>query len=168
MFSVASRVPRVTRELAIVRDMSDKPLYHRTYIKEWRNKRGLSLRRLAERLEQTPGGDLMLSHTSIGRIEKIDLLTGDGPKGAAQIVIDEATILLPLSGLIDVEKERARLKKDFDKAAGEGEKIAKKLGNAQFVAKADPEVVEEQRQRLVEIEQMQGKLKQALERLAAI
>lgn len=50
--------------------MSDKPLYARTYIKEWREKRGLSLRRLADRLEQTPGGDLLISHTSIGRIEK--------------------------------------------------------------------------------------------------
>lgn len=49
--------------------MNDKPLFRRTYIREWRKKRGLSLRRLAERLEQTPGGDLMLSHTSIGRIE---------------------------------------------------------------------------------------------------
>lgn len=104
----------------------------------------------------------------LGRIEKIEMLVGDGPKGAAQIVIDEATVLLPLAGLIDVEKERARLKKDLDKAASEGEKIAKKLGNAQFVAKADPEVVEEQRQRLTEIEQMQAKLKLALERLAAI
>jgi transcriptional regulator with XRE-family HTH domain len=53
----------------MVRPMDDKTLYRRTYIKEWRNKRGLSLRRLAERLEQTPGGDLMLSHASIGRIE---------------------------------------------------------------------------------------------------
>ena len=44
--------------------------YKRTYIKEWRAKRGLSLRRLADRLELTPGGDLMISHTSIGRIEK--------------------------------------------------------------------------------------------------
>jgi transcriptional regulator with XRE-family HTH domain len=48
----------------------DKPTYRRTYIKEWRDKRGLSLRRLAERLEETPGGDLLLSHASIGRIEK--------------------------------------------------------------------------------------------------
>lgn len=45
-------------------------VYKKTYIKEWRERRGLSLRRLAERLEQTPGGDLMISHTSIGRIEK--------------------------------------------------------------------------------------------------
>lgn len=49
--------------------MSDKPLFRRTYIREWRKKRGLSLRRLAERLELTPGGELMLTHVSIGRIE---------------------------------------------------------------------------------------------------
>jgi len=50
--------------------MQDAPTYRRTYIKEWRQRRGLSLRRLAERLEQTPGGDLLISHASIGRIEK--------------------------------------------------------------------------------------------------
>lgn len=50
--------------------MSVEHTYRKTYIKEWRHKRGLSLRRLAERLEQTPGGDLLVSHASIGRIEK--------------------------------------------------------------------------------------------------
>lgn len=50
--------------------MSERQTYRRTYIKEWRVKRGLSLRRLAERLEAAPGGDLLISHTSIGRIEK--------------------------------------------------------------------------------------------------
>lgn len=50
--------------------MSEKPVFRRTYIKEWRLKRGLSLRRLADRLEDTPGGDLLISHASIGRIEK--------------------------------------------------------------------------------------------------
>lgn len=50
--------------------MGDEPLYRKTYIKEWREKRGLSLRRLAERMEHSPGGDLLISHTSIGRIEK--------------------------------------------------------------------------------------------------
>lgn len=49
--------------------MTEKPLHKLTYIKEWRTKRGLSLRRLAERLEEAPGGELMLSHASIGRIE---------------------------------------------------------------------------------------------------
>lgn len=50
--------------------MNERPTFRRTYIKEWREKRGLSLRRLADRLEAAPGGDLLISHTSIGRIEK--------------------------------------------------------------------------------------------------
>jgi valyl-tRNA synthetase len=110
-------------------------------------------------------GDLI---RRLARIDRVEFLSGEGPKGAAQIVLDEATILLPLAGVIDVDKERARLKKDLDKAAAEAEKIARKLGNEQFVAKADPEVVEEQRQRLVEIEQTRDKLAQAMARLAAI
>lgn len=43
--------------------------YKRTYIKEWRNKRGLSLRALAARMEAKDGEEL-ISHASIGRIEK--------------------------------------------------------------------------------------------------
>ncbi|MGR9384885.1 helix-turn-helix domain-containing protein [Rhizobium leguminosarum] len=42
--------------------------YNKTYIKEWREYRGLSLRRLADRLE-LDGPDETLSHSSIGRIE---------------------------------------------------------------------------------------------------
>jgi transcriptional regulator with XRE-family HTH domain len=43
--------------------------YKRTYIKEWRLKRGLSLRKLAARIEVRPGEDL-ISFSSLGRIEK--------------------------------------------------------------------------------------------------
>ena len=50
--------------------MSERPNFRRTYIKEWRRAKGLSLRRLAERMEAAPGGDLLISHASIGRIEK--------------------------------------------------------------------------------------------------
>ncbi len=45
-----------------------KPLYRRTYIREWREHRGLSLRQLADRLEHEPAGK-SLSHASLGRIE---------------------------------------------------------------------------------------------------
>ncbi|MDY0874182.1 valine--tRNA ligase [Dongia rigui] len=125
---------------------------------------------LRDAASQTQGriaayGDLI---RRLARIDRVEYLAGEGPKGAAQIVLDEATILLPLAGVIDVEKERARLKKDLDKAAGEADKIARKLGNEQFVAKADPEVVEEQRLRLAEIEQTRDKLAQAMARLATI
>lgn len=41
-----------------------------TYIRAWREKRGLSLRQLAGRLETTPGGEPLISFASLGRIEK--------------------------------------------------------------------------------------------------
>jgi valyl-tRNA synthetase len=104
----------------------------------------------------------------LARADSATLLSGDAPKGAAQIVIDEATILMPLSGVIDVTQETARLRKEYDKAAAEADKLAKKLGNEQFVAKAKPEVVEEQRQRLAEMEQARSKLQLAMDRLAAL
>lgn len=43
--------------------------YGKTFIREWRKYRGLSLRRLADRLELN-GPDETFSHASIGRIEK--------------------------------------------------------------------------------------------------
>jgi valyl-tRNA synthetase len=104
----------------------------------------------------------------LARASSAALLAGEAPKGAAQIVIEEATVLMPLSGVIDVKQETARLKKEFDKAAAEAEKLSKKLGNEQFIAKAKPEVVEEQRQRLAEMEQACSKLQLAMDRLAAL
>jgi valyl-tRNA synthetase len=56
----------------------------------------------------------------------------------------------------------------LDKAKSEAEKIEKKLGNPQFIAKADPDVIDEQRTKLVEVQQTQAKLMQALDRLARI
>jgi valyl-tRNA synthetase len=110
-------------------------------------------------------GDLV---RRLARAEKLDIVSGEGPKGAAQIVLDEATVFLPLAEIIDIAKERARLTKELDKTKGEAEKIEKKLGNPQFIAKADPEVIEEQRGRLADVQQTQAKLNQALERLAKI
>ena len=66
----------------------------------------------------------------------------------AQVVVGEATVVLPLAGVIDVVAERARLSKDRAKAEGEARKVEKKLGNPDFIARAKEEVVEENRERL--------------------
>ena len=55
------------------------------------------------------------------------------PKGSAQAVLDEATVVLPLAGLIESAAERKRLARERDKAAGEARKVAQKLANADFV-----------------------------------
>jgi valyl-tRNA synthetase len=115
------------------------------------------------RLEQF--GDLV---KRLARADKIEIANAEPPKGAAQIVLDEATIFVPLAGVIDIGQERTRLTKERDKAKGEAEKIEKKLGNEQFLAKANPEVVAEQRQRLEEAKLAVAKLTQALDRLTGL
>jgi valyl-tRNA synthetase len=107
----------------------------------------------------------------IRRLARLDTVAVDDatpPNGAVQLVIDEATVMLPLAGVIDVAKERARLSKDIDKLAGEAGKIESKLANAQFVAKAPPEVIEEQRDRLAELRQTVARLASARDRLSAM
>ena len=72
---------------------------------------------------------------------------------------------LPLEGIIDFAAEKTRLSKEIDKLKGEAKKIEAKLGNADFVARAPEEVVEENRERLAESEARREKLEAALEKL---
>ncbi len=106
----------------------------------------------------------------LARLGSLETLTGEAPKGASegavQIVLDEATAILPLAEVIDLDQERARLKREMEKAEGEIVKIDKKLGDQQFLAKAPPEVVETQHERRAETTQLRDKLAAALERLA--
>ncbi len=87
------------------------------------------------------------------------------PKGAAQIVLGEATACLPLGELIDLKAEEARLSKELAKNADEIGRIDKKLGNPNFVAKAAPEVVEAEREKLAELGEARARLETALSRV---
>jgi len=86
--------------------------------------------------------------------------------GAAQLVVDEATLVMPLGGVIDVDKERARLDKEIVRLEGEIARVDKKLGNAEFIAKARPEVVEEQQERRAEWAAARDKTIEARARLS--
>jgi valyl-tRNA synthetase len=103
----------------------------------------------------------------IVRLARLDRVTlaGEVPKGAAQIVLDEATLVLPLAGIIDIAAERARLEREVKKLAGEIAGIDKKLANPAFIAKAPEEVVEEQRERRADAEAASRRLGQAVARL---
>jgi len=81
--------------------MDERQLYRRTYIKEWRQKRGLSLRRLAERLESAPGGELLISHASIGRIEK-----GQQPYSQPVLEAIAEALSVPVSSLLEVNPDK--------------------------------------------------------------
>ncbi len=88
------------------------------------------------------------------------------PAGCVAISIEGATVALSLAGLVDLAEERKRLTREIARLAGEIDKIERKLGNADFLAKAKPEVIEEQRERRDEGEAARAKLSDALRRLA--
>jgi valyl-tRNA synthetase len=90
------------------------------------------------------------------------------PKGAAQIVVGEATACLPLGSLIDLDAEKGRLAKSRDKTQAEIDRINAKLSNEKFVANAKPELVEAEREKLAELTQQLASLDAALARLAEI
>jgi len=104
----------------------------------------------------------------LARLESMAVLDGDPPKGSIQLVIDGASVALPLSGIIDVAQESARLEKELGRIAQEIGKIEAKLGNEKFLAKAPEHVVAEQQRRKSEAEAARDKLKQALARVAAL
>ena len=87
------------------------------------------------------------------------------PKTSAQIVLGEATIALPLEGIIDFGAEKARLAKELEKIGKDTAAIDGRLGNPGFVAKAPPEVLEESRERKAELEARKIKVADALKRL---
>ncbi|MBB4574352.1 valine--tRNA ligase [Rhizobium lentis] len=101
----------------------------------------------------------------LARVEAISL-ADDAPKGAAQIVVAEATVCLPLGSLIDLSAEKARLEKAMAKMEGEMSRVDGKLSNEKFVANANPELVEAERERLEELKGQMASLKIALSRVS--
>jgi valyl-tRNA synthetase len=93
---------------------------------------------------------------------------GAGVPGAAKAVVGaDVEIVMPLGGLVDAAAERARIARDVDKVGKEIAALEKKLGNADFLARAPEDVVEEQRARLREETTRRQRLVDALDTLAA-
>lgn len=96
------------------------------------------------------------------------VIESEPPRGAAQIVVREATVCLPLGGLIDIEAERARLERALGKAGQDIDRIERKLANDKFVANARPHIVQAERDKLAEARRALEKLQAALARIVGI
>ena len=104
--------------------------------------------------------------TRLARLSAISFSDADVPPGSVQIILDETTLVLPLADVIDIEAEKARLGREIAKLDDEIGKFDKKLANEGFLAKAPPEVVEEQKERRAEAALKKDKIAEAFERLS--
>src|SRR3984893_13830234 len=97
----------------------------------------------------------------VERFEPVDAV----PPGGVQAVVEGATLILRLGEVVDLTRERERLGKEIGKLDAELARIAAKLDNPNFLAKAKAEVVEEQREREADATRDRDRLKAAYDRL---
>jgi valyl-tRNA synthetase len=88
------------------------------------------------------------------------------PAGSAQILVRGQVVVLPLEGIVDCAAETTRLRKEKEKLGLEVTRIESKLDNAEFIARAPEEVIEENRERRNDTLSRIAKIDSALDRLA--
>ncbi len=86
-------------------------------------------------------------------------------ENAISQTLPQIEVVLPLDGLIDVEKERAKLQKQLEAAQKDFDKMSAKLQNPAFVERAPAAVLEKDRARVAEL---QSQIEKLSERLAAL
>ena len=112
-------------------------------------------------------GRIERQFASLARLARIEAVSHDPAPagGVAQIVVDEATFVLPLEGVIDLDAERARLSKGIAAAEKERDALNARLSNPAFVEKAKPEAVAKAREDHAEKSAEAERLRSALARL---
>ena len=85
--------------------------------------------------------------------------------GAVSAVTDSARIFIPLSDLIDQEKELARLNKELAACEKDISIISGKLGNEKFLAKAPEKIVEQEKEKLARAQERMANIQQSLKAL---
>ena len=102
-----------------------------------------------------------------GGLARIEFLAEDATvPPSATALHGDLKLMIPLEGLIDLEAERARLGKEINRQSRDLERSEGKLGNADFIAKAPPEIVNKERTRARELSDAIGRLRAQLDSLS--
>jgi valyl-tRNA synthetase len=88
------------------------------------------------------------------------------PAHSAVAVAAGSELFIPLEGLVDFDHERARVGRELGSARAELQRLTGKLGNAGFLAKAAPGIVEKDRARAEEVTGQVAKLESQLAELS--
>ncbi len=107
--------------------------------------------------------------SSLARVE--ELIVGvaiERPQDVATQVAGSVEVLIPLTGLIDLEEETTRLKKEIEKVQKDVDFFTRKLGNEKFVSNAPAAVLEKDRAKLLAAQQKCEILTQGLDKIGAL
>ncbi|MBI2486820.1 MAG: valine--tRNA ligase [Deltaproteobacteria bacterium] len=98
----------------------------------------------------------------------IDFSHEEKPKKAVAQVVEDLQIYLPIEGLIDVDKEVERIKREISKIVKDIELSEKKLSNQDFINRAPEEVVEKEKEKFEELSIKKQKMEEVLEKLSKV
>jgi len=103
----------------------------------------------------------------LARLESLTVSNaGEAPENSVSKFLDGMAIHVPLSGMVDPEKEKARLEKEVKKLEGYIKGLEGKLGNKQFVDNAPSDIVEAEKEKLESSKQSLEQFQQQLDQLS--
>tara|TARA_Y100000588_G_scaffold290272_1_gene309084 strand:- start:16 stop:528 length:513 start_codon:yes stop_codon:yes gene_type:complete len=111
-------------------------------------------------------GGSVLSLAQIASIEP--MASGPGGPGAHAVLKTGGDIFLPLEGVVDLGKERARIQSEVDRTRKILAGTTAKLGNRGFIENAKPDVVERERAKLVSLKEQMERLEEKLQTLGSV
>ena len=106
---------------------------------------------------------------ALSRVEPLHIVSGssvaaDSPRGIT-LVVSPLVVRLPLEGVVDLSAEAQRLRKERDECLRNLDRVSALVSNPDFRAKAHPDVVENEEQRLSSLEERKRRLDEILESL---
>jgi valyl-tRNA synthetase len=117
---------------------------------------------LTERMRATLEGSRRALR-DLARVEELAFRAADGAGGATAVLRSGAEIFIPLADVLDLDRERQRLREELERIEGLHRGTESKLANEKFVARAPVEVVEREREKLQSYaeqrEKLEGKLR---------
>ncbi|HEX2208312.1 MAG TPA: class I tRNA ligase family protein, partial [Longimicrobium sp.] len=94
----------------------------------------------------------------LARVEELSFGAANGEVGASAVLRSGTELFVPLAGVIDLDRERARLREELGRLDGQIAGGEKKLSNESFVARAPENVVNYEREKLASFREQRARL----------
>lgn len=102
----------------------------------------------------------------LARVEELEIAeNAPRPEGSASAGLTGMEIYVPLKGIIDLDTERRRLRKDLDRISSECAIIEKRLDDERFLKRAPRDVVARERSRFEELSDRRSRLTRILKEI---
>jgi valyl-tRNA synthetase len=121
-------------------------------VRNLRSSKGLSPREPLSLLVRSDKATYSMFSTVIAKLANLDRfeITDSKPDNCFSFLVGKDECFVPVSGNVDVDAERDRLKKELEYNQGFLKSVQAKLANERFVSNAKPEIVENEKKKLAD------------------